>query len=409
MNDAGHHPPNTPWRNVLVNSFVCVAILGVSAAAIAVINRTEPSAKQINGTRKSAALVEAVTVERGTYSPRLVVLGTVQPARDITLSPRIRGQVLKLSTKFVPGGMIEQGDLLLQIDPADFENALSIRKSELQQKEASLEIEQGRQSLAEKELELLGESIDETNRALVLREPQLASIKSEVAAAKAAVRRAELDLERTSIYAPFDAQILRASVNVGSQVAPGDELGQLVGIEEYWVMATVPVRSLRWVKFPEPGELGSAVILKNTDAWGPQVERQGHVARMIGKLDTQTRLARVLVTVTDPLGRKSDVPPLILDTLIQAQVIGREIDDVVRLSRDHVRNGDTAWVMKDDKLEIRAIDVVFRDADYAYVQDGLEDGDVVVTSTLATVANGVGLRRIDDSADADASSEEASD
>ncbi len=118
------------------------------------------------------------------------------------------GQVTELSPKLVPGGMVREGDLLLRIDPADFENAVSISKSELEQAEASLEIEQGRQSLAKKELELLEGTIDETNRALVLREPQIASIRAEVSAAKAAVERAELDLERSSVFAPFDAQIL---------------------------------------------------------------------------------------------------------------------------------------------------------------------------------------------------------
>ena len=120
---------------------------------------------------------------------------------------------------------------------------------------------------------------------------------------------------------------------------------------------------------------------------------------MIGSLDQQTRLARVLVTVPDPLGRKSDVPPLILDTLIEAQIEGRPIENVVRLSREYVREGDTVWVMKEGKLEIRETDVVFRDAEYAYIRKGLESGEEVVTSTLATVADGVGLRKVGDASE----------
>jgi hypothetical protein len=117
---------------------------------------------------------------------------------------------------------------------------------------------------------------------------------------------------------------------------------------------------------------------------------------MIGTLDNQTRLARVLITVPDPLGRKSDAPPLILDTLIEAQIEGRPIEDVVRLSRDYVRDRDTVWVMKDGKLEIRETDIVFRDAQYAYIRGGLTDGEEVVITTLATVADGVGLRKMRD-------------
>lgn len=396
MSSASPPVPRRSWLSFLLNAILCLAILGGSVAAIIIINRTEPTAQQVNNRRKSAALVETVIVNRGSYSPQLVVLGTVQPAQDIVLSPRVRGQVMELSPKFVPGGMVREGELLLQVDPADFENAVSIRNSELEQAQADFEIEEGRQSLAKQELELLGDSIGEINRALVLRRPQFASIKSRVSAAKAAVERAELDLKRARVVAPFDAMVLRRDVNVGSQVGPGDDLGQLVGIRQYWVMAAIAVRNLRWVQFPDGNHEGSSVTLWNTDSWGAGVKRQGMVSRMIGALDQQTRLARVMITVDDPLGRKSDVPPLILDTLIEARIAGKPIDNVIRLNREYVHDGDTVWVMEDGKLKIREAKIDFRDPDFAYIRDGLESGDEVVTTTLVTVADGVELRKVDD-------------
>jgi len=219
------------------------------------------------------------------------------------------------------------------------------------------------------------------------------SIRAEVSAAEAAVQRAKLELQRTSVHAPFDAQILRRSVNVGSQVAPGQELARLVGIEEYWIMASVPVRSLNWIEFPETDGQGSAVTLQNPGTWPAGTRRRGQVSRLIGTLDQQSRLARVLITVADPLAQKIDAPPLILDSLIETQIEGRPIENVVRVSREYVREGDTIWVMQENKLAIRNVDIVFRDAEYAYVRQGLEDGDEVVTTTLATVAEGIGLRK----------------
>lgn len=398
MNDASVSGQRR-WLGILGNALTCLAVLGASAAAIVVINRTEPTAQQVNTKRKSAALVDTVIVTRGTHTPRLSVLGTVQPAQSIALSPRVAGEVIEVAPEFVPGGMAQKGDLLVRIDPTDFENVVSVRESELKQVEASLEIEKGRQSLAKDELELLGDSINQSNRALVLREPQFKSIQSQVSAAKVAVARAKLDLQRTQVVAPFDAQILTRSVNVGSQVGSGDELGRLVGIEEYWIMAAVPVRSLRWIQFPSEGQTGSLVRLKNPDAWGPDAERPARVAKMIGTLDQETRLARVLITVQDPLGRKSNVPPLILDTLVEVIIDAREIDNVCRLAREHVHEGDTVRIMQDNKLVIRKAEVVFRDAEYVYIRDGLEDGDEVVTTTLATVADGIGLRRNSDPPD----------
>ncbi|MEO1526187.1 MAG: efflux RND transporter periplasmic adaptor subunit [Planctomycetota bacterium] len=402
-----------PWTvrrvlGIVGNLLACFAVLAGAALAIKWINDTEPSAQQVNATRKSAAIVETVVVTRGTHAPKLAVLGTVRPAQEIVLSPQVSGRVVELSDKFVPGGMVLQGDLLLKLDPADFENAVSIRKSELEKANASLQIEKARQELAEKELALLEGSIDNANRGLVLREPQIASIRADLSAAQASLERAQLDLERTRVVAPFDAQILTRSVNVGSQVGSGDELAQLVGVQQYWVIAAIPVRNLRWLDFPEEQNSGGAgngsrpkagatVRLRDSDSWPEDTIRKGRLARMIGTLDQQTRLARLLVTVEDPLGMESQAPPLILNSLIEVEIEGRPIENVVRLNRAWVRDGETVWVMKENQLEIRDTEIVFRDADFAYIRKGLENGEEVVTSTLATVANGVGLKKAETS------------
>ena len=142
MNEASQQRSNlgARWLRVIINLILCLVILAGVAFAIMWINRTEPVAKKVKSMRKSAALVETLTVNYGTYSPELVVLGTVRPAQQITLQPRVSGQVLEVAPSFVPGGMISQGELLLRIDPSDFENALSIQKSQLEQATASMAV-----------------------------------------------------------------------------------------------------------------------------------------------------------------------------------------------------------------------------------------------------------------------------
>ena len=386
---------------VVLTVLACAVILGSAAGALVLIDATEPRAEKGGATRKSAALVDTIQVARGSYRPQIVVLGRIEPAKDIMLSPRVSGQVIGLDPAFVPGGLVEKGQLLLEIDPADFETTLAMRRGDLRQARAALALEKGRQHVAEQEYALLDEEIDPVNRALVLRQPQIEAIQAQVDAAEAAVRRAQLDVDRTRITAPFDAQILDRSTHVGSQVSPGDPLARLVGIDEYWVMAAVPLNHLRWVLTPERDGEGSSVRLRHSGAWDAGVYRQGRVTRMIGAVDEQTRLAKVLITVDDPLARRAATqtlriaPTLILGSLLEARIEGRTIENVVRLDRDHLREGDTVWVIADDKLSIRQTRVVFRDARYAYISEGLDDGDAVVTTTLATVAEGIALRRAD--------------
>lgn len=377
---------------------ICLLILSAGAGVTIWIFSTEPKATRGGATKKTAMLVEVAEAERGSFRPEIMATGTVVPAQEIMLSPRVSGQIIDRAPEFTPGGFVEKGAVLLRIDPADFENVLEQRQSELRRAVAALEVEMGRQNVARQGYELLDEELSPENEALVLRVPQLNTARAAVESARAAVRQAELDLERTAIRAPFAAQVLERNVNVGSQVEAGSDLGHLVGVKTYWVEATVPLSKLARLTFPEDGDSsGSPVRLRNRSAWSEGVYRKGRLNRLVGTLEERTRMARVLVAVEDPLGRSEtstdDEPALLVGEFLEVLIEVREIPDVVRLDRDHVHKNDTVWVLADDgTLEIRDVGIVFTDADHAYIEQGLEEGERVVTSNLSTVADGAPLR-----------------
>ena len=377
---------------------VIISLLILLAAAVVtyIIFSTEPKAKRGGATKETAMLVDVVETERGNYRPNIVTTGTVVPAKDIVLSPRVSGEIISRSDNFIPGGYAKKGEVLIKIDPSDYRNTLQLRESELHQARADLELEMGRQNVAMKDYQLLEEELAGENKSLVLREPQLNAARSRVEAAQASVNQAELDLQRTSVRAPFDAHIISRNVNLGSQVAPGENLGRLVGMEMYWVEITVPLSQLAWLSFPETeGERGSEVKIRNRTAWTEGHFRMGYLYKLIGALENQTRLARALVAVEDPLARKTSSErkqPLIIGAFMQAQITGNEISDVIRLNRDYVRKNETVWVMQDEKLQIRDVKIVFSDAEYAYIHSGLEENEKVVTTNLTTVTEGAKLR-----------------
>lgn len=379
-------------RTVLISA----AILLVAAGILAAIFLTEPTATRGGATKETAMLVEVTEAERGTFRPTIEATGTVEPEQDVILSPRIEGEVVERAAAFVPGGFVEKGEVLLRIDPSDYANALARRRSELRQAEADLEVEMGRQDVARRDYELLEESLRPENEDLVLREPQLETVRAEIESARAAVDQAELELRRTTIRAPFDAHVLSRNVSVGSQVAPGDDLGRLVGIDTYWVVATVPLSELRFLSIPDGAdETGSRVRIRNRTAWPEGVYREGHVDELLGNLAARTRLARVLVTVEDPLARRSgsrELPPLIIDSYVEARIEADPLSDVMRIDRDYVRKDDTVWVMEDGKLSIREVEILLQDGEHAYIASGLDEGDRVVTTNLSTVVDGARLR-----------------
>jgi len=235
---------------VLLTIVLSILVLGVGGVVTWWILETEPKAQREGAVRRSAMLVEVTEVRPGTYEPEIVVLGTVEPARDIHLRPLVGGEVAHRDPIFIPGGFVEAGDVLVRIAPEDYANALAQRQSEQAQAEADLEIEKGRQEVARRDLEMLDEALRPANVSLALREPQMKAARARVKAAAAAVKQAELDLKRTDVKAPFDAQILSRNTDRGTQVSVGDDLGRLVCLDEYWVVAAVPQTMLRWIEFP---------------------------------------------------------------------------------------------------------------------------------------------------------------
>lgn len=344
-------------------------------------------------------LVDTKTVSADTARPLIRAMGTVRPVDEVVLSPRVSGQVVDRSASFDPGERVREGDVLLRIDPADYRNALQQQESALRQAEADLQIEMGRQNIAENDYELLQDTLSAANRDLVLRKPQLNAARSQVESARASVEQARLNLQRTTIRAPFDAEILERNVSVGSQVAPSDNLARLVGRDSYWVEATVPLSHLQWLDRMPSMEAAmsnqATVRIRNRTAWPEDTHREGFVARIAGALENQTRMARVLVAVPDPTAMRPEhegQPPLVIGSYVEVQLPARPMPDIVRLNRDYLRENDTVWVMENDSLQIRNVDVVLKDATYAYIRDGLSTGDAVITSTLATVQEGAPLR-----------------
>lgn len=394
-------------KTILITTLILLLAAGITV----IIFLTEPEAKREGATKVTAMLVEVLEAERGTFKPGINATGTVQPSQEVMLSPRVSGEIIERSPAFTPGGYVKKGEVLLRIDPSDYKNVLALRKSEMQQAIADLNIEKGRQEVAKSDFQLVQDSLSAKNRALVLREPQLNSMQARVDAARASVDQAELELRRTTIRAPFDAHIVSRMVNIGSQIAPGDNLGRLVGIDEYWIVATVPVSKLPWISFPGiDNPEGSEVKIRNHTAREDGHFRTGYVYRLIGALEDQTRLARILITVPDPLsspGVPQKLPPLIIGSFVEVNIIGNEVENVVRLNRDYTRKNNTVWIMEGDTLNIKDINIRFQDARYAYISEGLEDGEKIVTTNLTTVADGVSLRTEANSADAqDIASEE---
>ena len=229
----------------------------------------------------------------------------------------------------------------------------------------------------------------------------MATAEAQVSAAEAALQRAKLNLKRTSVSVPFNALVESRDVEVGAEVTPNSVLGRLVGTDAYWIEVSVPVNQLHWIRIPvRAGEPGSPVRVCTEVADGPSACRSGEVLRKASALEEQGRMARLLVSVPDPLRieeAQADMPELILGSYVRVEIEGAQEMRVAVLDRALLQDGNRVWIAGEgDKLESRQVEIAFRTPQSVYVVGGLREGERLITTSLTGAVEGMPLRFNDD-------------
>ncbi len=378
-----------------------VLIIIAAAAALAYYMLVNPAKTEKTGAEsQSAALVETIAAEQSNHPIVVEVMGQVMPARQAILKAQVSGEVISVSEQFAPGGYFKQDEEILRIDPSDYELDVKVRKASVRQSVASLRLEMGQQAIAKDELKILEKSTGKKLKSsdLALRKPQLEQARADHDSAKANLELAELNLKRTILSAPFNALITERNTNIGNVIGTQDTLATLVGTDEYWIEAEIPVQHLRWLSIPKAATDSGTKAMIELD--GGRGERQGHLLRTNGSVDTQTRLAGILISVPDPLALQSDKMqpqfPLILGDYVKVSLIGKELKNIVRIPQSYIRDGNTIWIEKNRKLVIRPVTIVYLDRQYAYITEGISNGERIITSNIITPVVDMALRLPED-------------
>ena len=352
-----------------------MGVLAFALVLASVLLYTSPEAKK-RPQGAIAPIVGVVSVEQGDFPVTIHALGEVVPAQQIELIAQASGEIIEISDDFVPGGLVQVGKQLLQIDPEDY-------RLEMAKHQANYDIELGQQQKARKELEIVKRSGSSgpKDQYLVLRGPQLKQVEADLA-------RAKLNLSRTKVRMPFNAMVVQRHVNLGTKVTAQQALATLVGTDEYWVQLSVAVDQLPWLL---SGEQGSQAEIKLNGGRGAM--RYGKVFRIVGQLEGSSRLAPVLISIHDPLQlqavEQERLPPLLLGDYVAVTVFGKTLTAVYRAPHHYIRNGNILWTARDEKMVFVPVNILHKDRDYVYFKAELLQDERIVTSNIATPINGM--------------------
>ena len=347
--------------------------------------------------------VEATKLEPETFQVFVETQGTVRPRTTSVIIPEVSGRVLSVSPNFREGGYFEKGDVLLAIDPINYETALTIAQSSVAQAFRALEEAKVSSKQAIENWRRVGKTTEPSD--LVKKIPQLREAEARFRAAEAEVEKAKRDLERTKIKAPFAGRIAEQIVDIGQYVSQNTPLGRAFATDVMEVRLPLTNAELAFVDLPETFRGESQAEIRRGIHEAPEVSLTGtignHVGHWDGKIvrvdssiDEMSRQLFVVAEVSDPYRyeKDDDSPPLKIGMFVDALVKGDKLENVFILPRQAVRIGGEVIVIQDDNtIRRQKVTPIFSEDKRIVVPaegGGLKAGEVVCLTPLAYPANG---------------------
>ena len=337
-----------------------------------------------------APMVAVTTAKGEDMNVPVYTRGTVMPGNQVQLLAEVNGPVVEVSPNFTKGGFFRKGEVLFRVDPQEYD--ITIKKAQAQQAQAY-------QYYLQAKAEYQARSRLKTSN-------QLASFESQYRQAEAAWLAAKADLEAVRIQrnhavvrAPFDGRVLNSAVNLGQYLRLGQQLGLIYSVDVAEIRLPLSDRFLSLVDVPgrqvgdEVIQLPEVIFSENYS--GKTYTWKGQVVRAEGSVDEHTRLLYLVAEVSDPYGadpQQPGRPELVVGSFVEARIAGQRHERIFPIPRQSLHHGNQVWVVNNQRLEKRDIDVLYKAGDLAYVTSGLNEGEQLVVSPLDVAVDGMTVR-----------------
>jgi len=404
---------------------IVVFVAAIVIAATLVILR--PKAERQVPVEKGR-LVEVFPAKAEDVQMIVESFGTVAPRESLKLVAQVPGSVVAISPDFKEGNYIEKGTRLIQIDPRTYELEVDRRKVQIKQSEAELKrldhnlktrvnIAKSDVSLAKSEYlrlkkliarQVIAQSqLDKSEQAYLASFERLQALENQLALigpqkeqliaardmAEVMYQQAKLDLERSSIDAPFEGWVLEKAIEVGQHVNAGQLLGSIYRAGEMDIDVFIAAKDFKWL----PADMGAQtpvtvdVIFNNADQ---QHVWTGRVARVKARMDERTRTLPVVIEVDgiDTAAPRDAVFRLRPGMFVTIKIKGKAQPNAFLLPRHVVYPGDIVYTVEDNQLKLNEVSILRSYKDSVIVEAGLSEGDLIVKTPLSGAVDGMRVR-----------------
>ncbi len=374
----------------IIKYLLPIAMIVIAVLVAKVVVENPPKAKPQAKPDHTALMVDAIHIKPSEYQVNIESYGTIQPVMESAIIPEVSGKIISVSPEFEDGGKVNQGEIVVEIDPADYAIAIKTAAANLTQARATLSEEKARSQEAVKDWKRLGRSGDPSN--LVARIPQLSAARAKVISAQAQLEKTNLDLERTKIRAPYPGRIRNKKAGLGQFVSKGTVLAELFSSETFKLRLPLTQSDLKWLSIPKDAtETGSIVIFTVGDE--QQQSFAGRIKRSEGVLDPQTR--QLFVTAIVQADKANTF--LAIGQFLKANILGKRFEQVYKIPSGLIDDNDQVIIVKDGKLKKKAVNIVWRNEQISIVDSGITKEDWLLTTLVGEQIKKLEVRISDES------------
>ncbi|GAA4821161.1 membrane protein [Marinicella pacifica] len=368
---------------------ILVIIGAIVLVQVMVAGKPAPEKKESSQRTVSLHVAPVVKTSR---SIDVETQGEVKAKNQIPLTARVSGHIIEISPDFEEGAAIDSDTLLLKIDDTDYKAAVIRAQARLAEARVALERELANEKIKKDTWDQ--KKGDTKPTAFALNKPQVLEAEAKLAAAKADLKEAELNVERTEIRVPFNGRVMSRNVGLGQYVSAGAVLGQVFSVDVAQVRLPLTDLQLSALRLPlgfEAGEKNAPEVLFTTNIGRSSHQWRGRIVRTNAAVDQNTRLSYAIAEVEDPYGQAANGgAPFAVGMFVNARIKGFEETDAWVLPRDALRQEDTVYVVnQDNKLNIRQVEVYATTSDEVFISAGVHTGENVVTSAVNNVFDGM--------------------
>ncbi|MGJ8653951.1 MAG: efflux RND transporter periplasmic adaptor subunit [Opitutaceae bacterium] len=330
--------------------------------------------------------VEVITVQPETIQLTVKSQGTLLPATETDLTAEVSGRIIEVADNFRVGNSFRKGDTLITIDPADYKAVAAARAAELANAELALAQEEALAAQAAADWEALGEG---DASPLTLRTPQLKQAKALLESAQAALAKAERDLDRTAIKAPYDGTVLTKNVDIGQYLTanPANPIARIYATNSAEIRLPITEADANFLDHRTKRQRFVTLTLPNgnsSEKW------QARLARIESNINPNSRLLYVVAELPKPFTESSKSTALRRGTFMEAEIEGRAVQDVYSLPRYALRGSNTVYIYTDENTLItRTVEILKSDAKQVIISTGLNPGERVAISPIAYYIEGM--------------------